>query len=95
MEFKGTKGVWSVEKYEKDSQGRACYRVSTYIRPNNEELESNARLIAAAPELLEALDLFAKTFKNTIGYQSYEVNVFDELNKRYISAIEAINKALK
>jgi hypothetical protein len=58
MNFKGTKGEWVVEKAEKDSSGRACYRVSTYIRAQEKELKANAKLIAAAPDLLEACQRF-------------------------------------
>ncbi len=55
-EFKGTKGKWKVDKYEKDSSGRACYRIHTYIRPMDSQMKANAQLISKAPEMLEMLN---------------------------------------
>lgn len=60
MEFKGTQGEWYNPKYETEiismpSQikiGRA-YQVS--MDPKQEDMQANAKLMATAPELLEAL----------------------------------------
>lgn len=55
IEFKGTKGKWKVDKCEKDSSGRACYRIHTYIRPMDSQMKYNAQLISKAPEMYEML----------------------------------------
>lgn len=58
MEFKGTKGEWVVDRHpEIDSSKRAVYRISTEETPTKEQLKANAQLIAAAPEMLKALQL--------------------------------------
>ena len=52
MEFKGTKGKWEVKS---DTVFSGVYDVVTSEgAPTFEEDEANAKLIAAAPELLEA-----------------------------------------
>lgn len=63
-EFKGTPGPWSLDEYcnvvhgEKDGYGRKQnVRVSGVALPGRvtEEYAANTQLVAAAPELLEAL----------------------------------------
>ena len=41
---------------------------------------------------IEELKKFRKCFRSTIGYQKYEVNVFDALNERYIEAGKIIDE---
>ena len=103
MEFKGTKGEWKinispvtngwVDVYFPD--GNATIRTNDYIRDEkdcgNKELMKNtiihAKLISAAPELLEALQIY-------IGQIDRGPNKFSWLEKRRI-AEKAIEKALK
>jgi hypothetical protein len=90
MEFKGTKGEWSVEKelgYDCDviyKGGEICWLgLSDVI---DEEKVANAKLIAAAPELLKALQILLN-LTTTLKHPS-----IDFANG---TAREAINKALK
>jgi hypothetical protein len=41
---------------------------------------------------IEELKKIRNCFKSTIGYQKYEVNVFDALNERYIEAGKIIDE---
>ncbi|MGB2525652.1 hypothetical protein [Flagellimonas sp. SN16] len=72
-EFKGTKD-WEVSKYENDSSGRSCYRINeSKGMATIEELEANAKLIEAAPDLLEALqqiNIDLNILKKNILYES-------------------------
>lgn len=69
--MKHTKGrPWKVYNNGMDSSGRGVYR----IEHRREELEANARLIASAPELLEACKALVETIKEILpieGYSSY------------------------
>lgn len=91
MEFKGTKGEWN---YHITGNGTTDYhniktndgRVVALVYPNyvtNEEMEANAKLIASAPDLLEALQDLVRFCE--------ENEVFAELEL----ANQAIEKALK
>lgn len=61
--MKHTPGLWSAEpvwnipetKVHAYCQGRAYALAEVYAMPGNGEREANAKLIAAAPELLQAL----------------------------------------
>lgn len=61
MKFKGTPGPWSVEGYWVESDSRCIAEVHDFkeeceiFKPVHPESAANADLIAAAPELLEAL----------------------------------------
>ena len=79
-----TKGIWMVSGSDQivamPSQVKVCNRISG---ANYEEMEANAKLIAASPDLIEVLDLI-------IGSMSLErVERFDLLEK----AKAAIKKA--
>jgi hypothetical protein len=68
MKTKHSRGPWTAYNYGKDSYGKqistvshsdGCDRVCELIsvKDNAEETQANARLIAAAPELLAALKM--------------------------------------
>lgn len=54
-----------------------------------DEMKANAKLIAAAPELLEACNYFIELF------QESDMRPEDECNELYYKIKEAINKATK
>ena len=91
-EFKGTKGKWKVDKCEKDSSGRACYRIHTYIRPMDSQMKANAQLISKAPEMLEMLKhlLSLKHAKDLDGKTPYYL---DEMPKAWEKAEQLIKEA--
>ena len=83
MEFKGTKGEWKIKR------GFGCYEFSIGTLPYSpikgygmDESLSNATLIAAAPELLEALqtvtrqynDLLDSLYGKNIGVVGWHLN---------------------
>jgi len=62
-EFKGTKGVWEVITYKRDIEiGNLQSDLVCSIPSITEECEANAKLIAAAPEMLEMLQLMIDEF---------------------------------
>ena len=93
MEFKGTKGDWvanyshELETYIKCNGLRIAdvkhYKGNDFNDPSTEEGRANAKLIAAAPSLLKALQTCLKRITN----ESHEPFAI-------LEATEAINKAL-
>lgn len=62
-EHKHTKGPWKIHSTKQGypyqietSDGRPITRWGCFIKPTSEESHANARLIAAAPDLLEAVE---------------------------------------
>jgi beta-galactosidase/beta-glucuronidase len=94
-EFKGTKGEWSISRdinynericIESESNGNFidCWSLGF---STEDEMRANAKLIAAAPELLNALQiLFKSTYPNykTVDSSIHPANL----------ALKAINKAI-
>lgn len=68
MEFKGTKGKWKVAEDTFVSQVRTDIDLICVVGHEDmadTEIEANAKLIAAAPELLEALQLLLAAYRST------------------------------
>jgi hypothetical protein len=68
---KHTPGPWIIDRDGFNDPGaldggdnlRRVLRWDAFARRHTDEAEANARLIAAAPELLDALQVMAKTFE--------------------------------
>lgn len=74
MEFKGTKGKWSVRDTEKTvvvNENRLVITETDYPNTSVSESEANAKLIAAAPEMFEMLNklLIEFEYDNATEYQ--------------------------
>lgn len=100
MEFKGTKGEWVINRIsgiatgigvaEKVEGGTYTTMMCEFFLPDTDEeyeesdIEANAKLIAAAPDLLEALQIL------------FDVDEVDShaLFNAQVKAQQAINKAL-
>ena len=94
--MKHTKGPWKIDKvtplsYSEDGTvlGAGCIEIKTpsidiwyYKFSQKEEAEANAKLIAAAPELLEALKEIIE-----LGYSS-EYAIQDGIHAKAIKAIK-------
>lgn len=100
MDFKGTKGEWSSNKIdptrvwvERENGDNSCvchcdnqhYKGGVYVDINHNELKANAKLIAAAPDLLESL-------KNCLSLMESEGK---KDWSEYTEGKKAIEKALK
>lgn len=96
MEFKGTKGNWTTEQTNKVESGLDVviksnnevigWLYSKNITSNKKELEANANLIAAAPELLEACKEVLR-LKDLIEYPQ-------ETNQEHLGEAKAITLML-
>jgi hypothetical protein len=90
-EFKGTKGEWTYEHYGREDWDRhiVIEPINTHLYDVDEESESNARLIAAAPNLLEACINIADE------YEKFYDKSGDFLSRSNLDCLKAaINKAL-
>jgi len=103
MEFKGTKGEWKVTKSNTHESKVATdkYRIAgvkhyykqinhVLLEPSKEEGQANAQLIAAAPELLEALIIA----KKALDAELKKGGILGITNGEYNAIEQAINKAL-
>jgi len=79
METKHTKGNWVYQKYSTDygvysetGNGRDIALVREY--GSDEEAEANAKLIAAAPEMLEALIEINKMIADSVTCNGVKLN---------------------
>ena len=99
MEFKGTKTKWNylsnqVDRFEIISTGK---NILSNDFPFLEQ-KANAKLIASAPELLEALQEFKQLIddESITMYDNLDHDGFSSTPNRIYKKIEqAINKALK
>ena len=91
MKTKHTKGEWELESTmysNRTAINSLCNKdrhtvIESYVEDNNEQ-EANAKLIAAAPELLEALNNLILANTNNKG---------ESVMRRIDEAIEVIKKA--
>lgn len=128
-EFKGTKGEWAINHWDKGECGVTCkgesngithytgdnvcreeYRIVADLHPNSHNVEhsfegahiaeiaarseeslANAQLIAAAPELLKALQSIVDYWNTP---QNGNLSLYDHIRHSLKLAEEAINKAL-
>lgn len=102
MEFKGTKGEWTVDNeiYYNEYNAKTlsidfqpdvaeqCAEVYMGISDSEEELRANAQLIASAPDLLKALQVVV------IAIESMDFQDGTLFKASHHKAIKAINKAL-
>jgi hypothetical protein len=95
MEFKGTKGEWKVKKergYDIDitnRDGDICWLGLSEF--TDETKLANAKLIAAAPELLKALQIAKKELKRLLKEDGLILKI---KNREWVDMDKAINKAL-
>lgn len=93
LEFKGTKGEWEVGKQLKSliwsdkSRTKYIAACDECTGISEKESEANAKLIAAAPELLESLIKMCEYHEKNASW--------DKGDNGYYKAKQTINKALK
>lgn len=93
-DFKGTKGKWEVDGYAYDvvSTANSLWTIAEiHDGSRNEDVEvikANAQLIAAAPEMLEALNKFLMMFGE------YDMRPEDELHEYASEVRDILDKAL-
>ena len=99
MEFKGTKGEWSIEESFDDMYNQKIFNISTDSMEGlaviytggelfKDEQQANAKLISSAPDLLEALKHGLRLAETLPNKESIAVKQFVK------NATKAIEKAL-
>ena len=95
LEFKGTKYEWKYLPHESKDRTHTVREIKAdgtsicIVRTNNQEqAEANAKLIASAPSLLEALQYTLEQLKGLDGNNPTEKIIIEKCEK-------AIEKALK
>ena len=77
-EFKHTPGPWHHgQKNKRSVFGKDGWRVAdcgTAFSKSDDEMEANARLIAAAPDLLEALKELRDWYRENVGLPACKAN---------------------
>lgn len=101
-EFKGTPGPWRVSekrgdlidiRHNSNGIGAISLNLAHVVARQSwlKEAEANAKLIAAAPELLEALQYLINDYD---GFRERTGRTDDPQNKMILNAKSAIKKAL-
>lgn len=97
MKTQHTKGPWMDKEGQiyPETTGKTLALIPYFDKSNDEE-NANARLIAAAPELLEALINLKEQIYSLSGLSFWQCEIDDMETKEMLSeSIEAINKAIE
>lgn len=97
MKFKGTKGIWEINPRASrnvKSNNLTVANCSAGQNGDNEEEEiANAKLIAACPELLKAVQNFVNDFE--ANYVMDDGEIVDDPNELFIIHYKAMKKVLE
>ena len=92
METKHTKGEWEIKKTQGNFSISGKEPVCTILaNPPLEQQEANAKLIAAAPELLEALvksNKLIETLRDKLSHIKYGIIISEQFIKDNLAAIK-------
>lgn len=99
MKTKHTQGKWYLQEFTDsytnivrcDNGEHGTIFIASTPQSGSTEARANAKLIAAAPEMLEALNLAAKAWRD-LAETTGEVGLLDE-DVAYQTILSAINKA--